>query len=315
MKTDSHITRAQAPAPVSGVSSTNGSFQTDERLHPQFRVALYAANLLLVLAIVLAAYSAVWEYSTRRYLKGFSDAVAPASAPPIEKIEAILNWMARGPARRETGVNVAVPDRDPTDTLNYAALLGVCGSATNAFVNLADSAGLPARRLLLLDERHLTKHVVAEVRVDDRWIVVDPVFRLIPRGAQGQLLTREDLANPAVLAAATHGVPNYLPEYTFDRTTHFRMARIPLVGAWLGDELERLIPAWDDSILVSLLAERESLAWLAFSIALAAFLALLRIVMRWYGEQRLGVRSVRIRTQLRQALHSFLDTTGYAPLS
>jgi len=264
-----------------------------------FRSALYIVNILLGVAVLLAAYSAVWEYSTRRYLKGFSDAIAPASSQPTEKIEAILNWMAHGPARRPTGADPSVPDRDPTDTLNYASLLSVCGSATNAFVNLADSTGLPARRLLLLDELHLTKHVVAEVRVDNRWIVVDPVFRLIPRGAQGQPLTRQELANPAVLAAATQGVPKYLPEYTFDRTAHIRISRIPVIGLRLGRLLRSLLPSLEDSTALSLLLERESLEWLSFSVILVVFLPLMRVVMRWYGEQRLGVRAIRIRTQLR----------------
>ena len=66
--------------------------------------------------------------------------------------------------------------RDPEDTLNYSGLLHVCGSATNAFVNLADSSGLRARRLLLLSPRGTASHVVAEVSLDGRWVVVDPVF-------------------------------------------------------------------------------------------------------------------------------------------
>jgi transglutaminase-like putative cysteine protease len=99
-----------------------------------------------------------------------------------EKIEAILNWMAHGPARLNADAASSLHTRDPIDSLNYRSLLQVCGSATNAFVNLADSAGLVSRRLLLLDSRRMAKHVVAEVLVDGRWIVVDPSFRVIWRG-------------------------------------------------------------------------------------------------------------------------------------
>ena len=42
--------------------------------------------------------------------------------------------------------------REPEESLNYASLLKVCGSATNAFVNLANAGGLPARRLLLMSD-------------------------------------------------------------------------------------------------------------------------------------------------------------------
>jgi hypothetical protein len=52
------------------------------------------------------------------------------------------------------------------NTLNYTALLRGCGTATNAFENLADSSGLSTRRLLLVNPYHSAKHVVAAAR---RW--------------------------------------------------------------------------------------------------------------------------------------------------
>jgi hypothetical protein len=87
-------------------------------------------DALLVLSILSAGYSAIWEYSDRQYLEGFSDAVIPADSTPQERIDSILNWMAHGPRRQDTLLATDSPDRDPTDTLNYAALLKICGSAT-----------------------------------------------------------------------------------------------------------------------------------------------------------------------------------------
>src|SRR5580700_11886361 len=164
--------------------------------HSLFRATWLAVNVLLVIALIFAAYSTAWEFSTRRYLKGFSDAIVPATSPGDEKIEAILNWMAHGPARRTSGADAAQSDRDPTDTLNYDALLQVCGTATNAFINLVDSGGLEARRLLLVDENGMTKHVVAEVWVNGRWIVADAAFRVLFHSENGKTLTREALADP-----------------------------------------------------------------------------------------------------------------------
>ncbi len=278
--------------------------------HRLFRAVWYAGNILLIFALLLAAYSVVWEYSTRRYLKGFSDAVVPESSPAVEKVEAILNWMSRGPARQHSSEIVSGPDRDPTDTLNYASLLRVCGSATNAFINLADSAGLTARRLLLLNSQRVTAHVVAEVLIDGRWIVVDPAFRLIPRGSDGRLLSREDLMDPAILSAATHGVPGYSPAYTFDRAVHIRVSRLRYVGLPLRMALDRFIPGWEDSAAASLLLERESLATMVLALAAVFLLAILRVALRWYGERRLGIRPVRIRQQVRRAFYAFMDTAG-----
>jgi Transglutaminase-like superfamily len=275
-----------------------------------FRAVWYTGNILLILAVLVAAYSAVWEYSTRRYLKGFSDAVVPASASTEAKVQAILNWMSNGPARQQAGPDPSLPDRDPTETLNYASLLKVCGSATNAFVNLADSAGLAVRRLLLLDSHHLTKHVVAEVLVDGRWIVVDPAFRTILRGADGSLLTRQQLVDPAIFSAATRNIHDYDPIYTFDHGVHVRIARLGVIAAPLRAMLNRILPGWEDSTAISLLMERESMATIVVALLFVFLLGLLRVGLRWYGERRLGIRPVRIRQQVRRAFSAFVDTAS-----
>jgi hypothetical protein len=266
-------------------------------------------NVLLVVSVIVAAYSAGWEFSTRRYLEGFSDAIVPATSPGDEKIEAILNWMAHGPARRVSGSAAAQPDRDPTDTLNYDALLRVCGTATNAFINLVDTGGMQARRLLLVDNRQMTKHVVAEVLVDGRWIIVDPSFRVVLRGADGKTLTREELANPAVFATATGNIRGYDSSYTYDHTVHVRLARLHAFGLFLRRVLDHLAPGWEETPSMTLLVERESFAALVSSVLLVIFLVLLRTSLRWYGEKRLGLHSVHIRQQLRRACHAFLDAT------
>jgi len=278
--------------------------------HSLYRSAWYSVNGLLIVAIALTLYSMGWEYSTRRYLKGFSDAIVPLSAPPEEKVQAILNWMAHGPARQVAGPDGSAPDRDPTETLNYHALLQVCGSATNAFINLANSAGMDVRRLLLLDSRRLAKHVSAEVRVDGRWIVVDPAFRVILRGVDGKPLTREQLKDPTVFAAATKNIANYNSNYNYDLTTHIRVGRLRVVGRPLRAALDGALPGWEDSTTATLLAERESFALMLTSFCLIIFLVLLRVSLRWYGEKRLGVRTLRMREQIRRAFGAFVDTAG-----
>ncbi|MFZ3380936.1 MAG: hypothetical protein WA211_05805 [Candidatus Acidiferrales bacterium] len=278
--------------------------------HKLFQLAWYGVNALLVVAILAALYSFGWEYSTRRYLKGFSDAIVPATAPGDEKVQAILNWMAHGPARLPFGPSPAVPDRDPTDTLNYDALLQVCGTATNAFINLTDTGNLAVRRLLLVDSHMMTKHVVAEVLVNGRWIIVDPAYRLVLRDAQGRTLTREELTNPQTFAEATQNIPAYDPTYTFDRTIHVRIGRIHFLGVPLRKIADRIFPGWDESTTMTLLVERESFAATVASILLVIFLCLLRISLRWFGERRLGVPRVRFREQLLRAGSAFLHSTS-----
>ena len=284
------------------------SFPTGERpplSHGLFRTMWLLLNGLLVLSLFFAMYATAWEYSTRRYLTGFSDAIVPATAPAEEKIEAILNWMAHGPARYPSIPNDFMPDRDPTDTLNYYALLQVCGTATNAFINLMDAGHMDVRRLLLLDKRDMTKHVVAEVLVGGRWIVVDPTFRVVLRSTDGRTLTREELSNPATFAQATHGIPRYDPLYTYDHTAHVRIGRLGYLRMPVQRILDQLTPGWERSTMTTIFVERESYAAVISAILTFVFLLLVRMSLLWYGQTRLGIRPVRIRKCISQ---------GYAKL-
>ena len=63
-----------------------------------------------------------------------------------EKIQSILNWMSSPAAQLTPAFGGELSDRNPVDTLNFQALLQVCGTATNAFENLAVGGGLEGAR-------------------------------------------------------------------------------------------------------------------------------------------------------------------------
>lgn len=269
--------------------------------YPVIRVCWLVVDLLLAFSVIAVVYGVGWEFSTRSYLKGFSDAIVPASGDPVQKIEAILQWMAHGPARRSVADPGGLEDRNPEDTLNIQQLLEVCGTATNAFVNLAQSSGLRARRLLLLDQRGQSKHVVVETLVGDRWVVVDPSWHLVFRLPDGRLLTQTEMKDPAVFRAATQSIPNYPSSYTYERTVHIRLRRIPLVGDFLRRLFDFAWPAWEESVNWTLLVERESFAMLAISILLLCFALAARLLLGWYCSRKLGLARVRLRDQIVRA--------------
>lgn len=274
-----------------------------------FRAAWHGVNLAVFVFMLVLVYGTVREYSTREYLRGFADAVVPSSATTEQKVEAILAWMQRGPARRTTADPAGLSLRDPEETLNYQQLLQVCGTATNAFVNLAASSGLQARRLLLLSANGQTKHVVAEVFLDGRWAVADPAFHALFRDDQGLLLTRQQLRDPRVFQHAISRVPHYPPEYTYEITTHVRLAGIPIIGRPLRRVLDRVLPSWEESSEWTLLLERRSFA-IAFLAALSLLLSLsVRLALAWYGSWRLGIVRVRLRDNFLRATHSFFTDT------
>ena len=276
--------------------------------HPLFRLVWRTVNLLLAAAVVSSLYAGIREYSVRRYLKGFSDAVIPEAAAPEQKVQAILSWMQSGPARYVAADPDVLSGRDPENTLNYRQLLSVCGTATNAFLNLARSGGLAVRRLLLLSPARNTKHVVAEVLINDRWVVVDPTYRAIFRDARGQMLTRAQLKNPEVFAQATRTLPGYPSEYNFERYAHVRLARLPLDGLGLRGILDRLLPGWDDAVDWSLLLERESFLLLVVSVGLTLLLLLVRAVLAWYADNRLRIPRFHFREHVVRAGVAFFFT-------
>jgi len=271
--------------------------------HPWIRVCWHAISVLLIVSFVAVLYSAMWEYSTRSYLKGFSDAIVPSTNNPEQKVEAILAWMSKGPERSISSDPDSLPTRDPEDTLNSQQLLAVCGTATNAFVNLGQSSGLHVRRLLLLNKERSSKHVVAEVLIGGRWIIVDPSYRFIPRLSDGQMLTRKELRDPAIFRAATKIIPNYPQSYTYERTAHVHLSRLPEIGGLLRSTLDFIWPSWEVSINWTLLLERESFAALVVSCFLFVFFLAARLLLGWYCSRRLGIARVRLRDRIWRAGH------------
>jgi hypothetical protein len=275
--------------------------------HRVFRLIWWATNLLLAVAFVGMLYSCKREYSVRWYLDGFSDAIVPNSLPEEQKVQAILDWMRAEPSRAETSNPEALPKRDPAITLTYRQLLNVCGTATNAFLNLARSSDLRVRRLLLLSPDRTTKHVVAEVLIDERWVIVDPTYRVIMKDARGRFLTRKDLQDPAVFAQAVAAIPHYPSEFTYDKFAHVRLARLPLEGLHLRRVLDSIYPGWDELTDWSLLLERESFLYLFLAASATFFLLLFRAVLAWYADSRLRIPRFHLREHAIRAGAAFFS--------
>jgi hypothetical protein len=183
--------------------------------------------------------------------------------------------------------------------------LRVCGTATNAFVNLADSSGLQSRRLLLLSPNGKATHVVAEVFIDRRWVVVDPVFGVVLKDPAGQLLTRRDLASPVIFREATRVIPGYDVNYTYQHTTHIRLAAILWIGRPLKNVLDFVYPSWEDSFDWTLLVERESYAVLVTAVFMLLFSLFIHCLLATYSEKYLaGWAPLPLLTRLQRAVRS-----------
>ena len=284
------------------------SFPHRPARHIVFRLIWWTTNFLLLVAFVASIWTGVWEFSVRKYLKGFSDAIVPEASAPVDKVEAILSWMRNGPPRLEVTHPAEVSPRDPQDTLNYRQLLTVCGSATNAFLNLSRSTGLQTRRLLLLTPDRNTMHVVAEVYLDGRWVVADPTYRVMLRDAKGNLLTRRDLQNPEIFEQAISVIPNYTRMYSYENFAHVRVPAIPFKGFQIRQRLDRYVPGWDEYLNWSLLLERRSFFYLFLSVTSLLFLTLLRLFLAWIADHRLGIPRFHFRDNLTRATAAFFTS-------
>jgi hypothetical protein len=258
-------------------------------------LARFAINIIMLAGLALFAYSLAWNFSTRRYLKGFADAIIPLTGSPEERTEALVEWFRHEPRRIDPPVTEStklVHDRDPVNIVQNALLLKVCGSASNAFVNLAGAAGLNARRLLLLDRSGEVIHVVAEVQWGDRWVVVNPQQGLVFKDHLGRGLTKDELRDREVFRDAISSMPSYDPQYTFENTIHIRLKRIPILGGPLRSVLDRFAPGWEEAINWAYFPENPTLWPMSLSLPLFILGSIGNLIVNRYCCNRQSIKSM-----------------------
>ncbi len=97
---------------------------------------------------------------------------------------------------------------------------------------------------------------------------------------------------------ATQKIAGYREEYTFERTAHVGMGRVPvIIGLRLRSLLDARLPGWEEALNWTLVAERASLpVTLLVCCSLAG-----RLGLSGDGGRRLGLTRVRLREQLLRA--------------
>lgn len=87
---------------------------------------------------------------------------------------------------------------------------GWCDYAAKVFCRLLAAKGVHARYVFLKDAQGISPHTIAEVRVQGRWVAVDPFFDLIYTKDTGELAALEELTPELV---------EHLPELAAFRAT------------------------------------------------------------------------------------------------
>jgi hypothetical protein len=160
----------------------------------------------------------------------------------------------------------------------------------------------------LLSPDRTAKHVVAEVRIDGRWVIVDATYRAFMKDAQGRLLTRADLQDPRIFHEASSLIPGYITAFSYESVAHVRVGALPFLGTRVRRALDAVFPGWEESLDWSLLLERRSFAYFFLSVWALLFFLFLRIVLAWLADHRLRVSRLRLRDSLTRATATFFST-------
>jgi hypothetical protein len=155
--------------------------------------------------------------------------------------------------------------------------------------------------------------VVAEVHLEGRWVIVDPAYRVLMKDSRGNLLTRKDLQNPETLREATSSLPSCLPEYSYERFAHLRLAALPFYATGVRKLLDRFFPGWEEHLGWGLLLERRSFLYLFISAISLIFLVLVRVVLARVADHYLQVPRFHLLANLSRATISFFKVPEMKP--
>jgi tetratricopeptide (TPR) repeat protein len=133
-----------------------------------------------------------------------ADRLSAGARSDRERVERILAW---------TYLHVrpalwAAPDQvqfdDPYRTVKRG--FGYCDQSAHVFCVLAREMGLDARIYFLRNAEGVSPHTVAQVLLDNRWVLVDTLAGRVPEAGHAPLTVDALRKNPALFEAAYEGV-------------------------------------------------------------------------------------------------------------
>ncbi len=140
----------------------------------------------------------------------------------------------------------SAPDRVVSD--NFLDVVrrgwGYCDQDAHVFAALATFVGYDAHVLFLRRSNGVSPHTVAEVRIGDRWILVDAWIGEVFTDDHGRMIGREDLRDDSQLTSAyALEIPGGLGIEDFRRGTVFETYPYSGIGGLLGKAKARLFKA------------------------------------------------------------------------
>lgn len=172
------------------------------------------------------------------FLRSMSHRLVQGRATDEERIAALMMW-----SHENVRPSYAAPDR--VEGGNFYDIVrrgfGYCDQSAHVLSTLAYYAGYDARLALLRRSDGVSPHSVAEIRVGDRWIAVDPWLGVMLRDGAGKLLGILDFATqPELLREFGYSRSVGLTSGDFGRATVLRTFPYQDLGAFLQKVPSRL---------------------------------------------------------------------------
>jgi hypothetical protein len=155
------------------------------------------------------------------FFRRTAERLVAAKATHRERLEALMGW-----AHENVRPTYAAPTRVVAD--NFMDIVrrgyGSCDQTAHVFATLAHYAGYDVHLLFLRAPDGVSPHTVAEVRIDGRWVLVDPFLPTLFLDRDGHLASVADLGTTAAIpeAYAVYAVSGpRVDEGLFRRATPF----------------------------------------------------------------------------------------------
>lgn len=189
----------------------------------------------------------------------------------------------------------------PNPDADLLAGSGGCGSFTSVVGRLLVSAGYPIRILQMHCGPDPACHILLEVQLDGRWVVVDPSYNLLFQNTDGSIASYDQLHhNFSAYAAQTPR--DYNPAYRFEDARRTNWDKIPVLMPLLRGLLNATMgETWTNEL--SLRAWVLNRYWLWF-FAAGGFYAGALLLMLLVRQRRQRVPRSRGQLQLRASLPS-----------
>jgi hypothetical protein len=106
---------------------------------------------------------------------------------------------------------------------------GACGGNSLVLAQILDGMGYKVRPLQMMVNGKYGGHIVLETYLDNKWVVLDPLYNLSFTNANGELASAEELKNNWNYYA-TQTPANYNLNYKFEGIRYTNWDKIPVLG-------------------------------------------------------------------------------------